>query len=156
MFKNIVVPLDGSATAEVALPVAQGLAQALGARITIVRVVDTSAIARSLAPTATDAIGISTNMSQMLDTIIGAEKADAATYLDKVAGDLWAAGIDVKTDLREGSAGDEILESIGADDVDAAAIATHGRSGIKRTIFGSDADLLVRESGKPIVVVKAK
>ena len=156
MFKNIVVPLDGSATAEAALPAAKGLAQALGARLTLVRVVDTGAIARSLAPAATDAVGLSSNMSQMLDTIIAAEKEDAAMYLDKVADDLRAAGIDVATDMRDGSAGDEILEAVEDDDVDAAAIATHGRSGLKRTIYGSVADLLIRESGKPILVVRSK
>jgi nucleotide-binding universal stress UspA family protein len=40
--------------------------------------------------------------------------------------------------------------------VDIVAVATHGRSGISRTIFGSVADQLIRESGKPVLVIKAK
>ncbi|MEE8518205.1 MAG: universal stress protein [Dehalococcoidia bacterium] len=42
-----------------------------------------------------------------------------------------------------------------AEVVDVAAVATHGRSGLSRTFFGSVADKLIRESGKPVLVVKA-
>ena len=42
-----------------------------------------------------------------------------------------------------------------AEVIDVAAVATHGRSGISRTFFRSVADKLIRESGKPVLVVKA-
>jgi len=54
------------------------------------------------------------------------------------------------------AAGDELLEAIEGEHVDVVAVATHGRSGISRTIFGSAADQLIRESGKPVLVIKAK
>lgn len=36
------------------------------------------------------------------------------------------------------------------------AIATHGRSGLGRLVFGSVADFVLRESGLPILLVKPK
>jgi nucleotide-binding universal stress UspA family protein len=49
-----------------------------------------------------------------------------------------------------------LLEAIEEEHVDLAAAATHGRSGISRTIFGSVADQLIRESAKPVLVIKPK
>ena len=43
MFKNILVPLDGSSLAEVILPAARSLGGHLGARVTLLHVVEPSA-----------------------------------------------------------------------------------------------------------------
>ena len=132
MFKHILVPLDGSEVAEVALPIVQPLAQELRAKVTLVRVVDIGAVSRSVVPAASDAGGFTQEMQDIINES------------------------EVVTEGREGAPGDELLAAVEADGVDAAAIATHGRSGITRTIFGSVADQLIRESGKPIIVIKAK
>lgn len=155
MFRNILVPLDGSDTAEVVLPIAESLAKDLGAKVTIVRVVDVSAITRSIAPAAVDSTGFSPDMQKLIDQTVTAEKDDAGEYLAKVEAGLKAAGVDAATEVREGGAGEELLRAIHEDHIDMAAVATHGRSGLTRTIFGSVADRLIRESGKPILVVRA-
>ena len=153
MLKNILVPLDGSDTAEVVLPIAKGFGQDVGGHITLVRVVDVNAIIRSMVPATTDVI--SGEIQRIIDDTVQAEIKDAEAYLAEAAAELRKAKVDVATQVRQGSAGEELLEAIEAEDVDAAAIATHGRSGVSRTIFGSVADQLIRESGKPVIVVKA-
>jgi len=36
------------------------------------------------------------------------------------------------------------------------AIATHGRSGLRRGVFGSVADYVLRESGLPMLVIRPR
>jgi nucleotide-binding universal stress UspA family protein len=40
--------------------------------------------------------------------------------------------------------------------IDLICIATHGRSGLGRVVFGSVADIVLRKSGLPILVIKPK
>jgi nucleotide-binding universal stress UspA family protein len=156
MFKNILVPLDGSETAEVVLDTAQGLAKTLGATLNLVRVVDIAAITRSIVPASGEMGVITQEIQDMIDEAIAADLKEAEDYLKAAGERLQRSGVAVTTELRQGVAGDELIEAINARHIDAVCIATHGRSGISRTIFGSVADRLIRESGKPVLVIKAK
>ena len=156
MFKNILVPLDGSEVAEVVLAVAKDLGQALSAHVTLVRVVDVAAITRSIVPASNDMGAITQEIQNIIDDTANAELKEAEDYLNGAAKAFTAAGIEVSTQVRQGIAGDELLEAIEEEHIDVAAVATHGRSGISRTIFGSVADKLIRESGKPVLVIKAQ
>ena len=154
MFKNILVPLDGSDVAEVVLATTKGLAKALGARVSLIRVVDTSAITRTVMPASVDESLVVNDLS-IINQTVEAELKEAKDYLARVATGFSADGIEVSTQVRQGVAGEEIIEAIEEEHIDVAMVATHGRSGIKRTIFGSVADHLIRESGKPVLVIKA-
>ena len=154
MFKNILVPLDGSDVAEVVLATTKGLAKALGARVSLIRVVDTSAITRTVMPASVDESLVVNDLS-IINQTVEAELKEAKDYLARVATGFSADGIEVSTQVRQGGAGEEIIEAIEEEHIDVAMVATHGRSGIKRTIFGSVADHLIRESGKPVLVIKA-
>ena len=155
MIQHILVPLDGSETAEVVLPYVKSMAQGLKAKLTLVRVVDVGAIARSVAPAAPDAAGFTAELQNIIDESVAAELADARAYLDAQSASLRGDGVTVETEVREGSPSEQVLAAIEADGVDMAAIASHGRSGITRTLFGSVADELIRNSGKPVMVIKA-
>src|SRR5690348_758316 len=75
MFKRILVPLDGSARAEQALPIAVRLAQASGGTILLVQVVPPAMeYTRGLAPA-----------PLWIEQIVNAELDDAASYLKKIA-----------------------------------------------------------------------
>jgi nucleotide-binding universal stress UspA family protein len=156
MFKNILVPLDGSDTAEVVLDSAKELGKGLGAHLTLVRVVDIAALTRSIVPASNDMGGVTGEIQEIIDETIAAELKEAEDYLAVLGKQCEADGIQISTQVRQGVAGDELLEAIEEEHIDVAAIATHGRSGISRTIFGSVADQLIRESGKPVLVIKAK
>ncbi|MEX2598453.1 MAG: universal stress protein [Dehalococcoidia bacterium] len=152
MFKHIVVPLDGSDLAESVLPMVASLSKQLDAKVTLIRVVDTNAITRAVVPATPEGGGFTSELQDIIDETVAAEVKEAREYLDKATKRL--EGANVATEIREGTPGDELLEAIEADDVDASVIATHGRSGLSRTIFGSVADHLIRHSGKPVIVVK--
>ena len=154
MFKHLLVPLDGSPLAESVLPLVASLGKQLDARVTLVRVVDVNAITRSVIPATPEGAGFAPEMQEIIDETIAAEVKEATDYLAGASQRL--TGTNVVTEVREGSPGDELLEAVEAEGVDAAVIATHGRSGLTRTIFGSVADHLVRHSGKPIIVVNPK
>jgi nucleotide-binding universal stress UspA family protein len=156
MFKNILVPLDGSDTAEVVLESAKELGKALGAHLTLVRVVDIAALTRSIVPASNDMGAVTHEIQDIIDETVSAELKDAEDYLNGLGKQCQADGIEVSTQVRQGVAGEELLEAVEEEHIDLAAIATHGRSGISRSIFGSVADQLVRESGKPVLVIKAR
>ncbi len=154
MFNHILVPLDGSDLAESVLPMVESLGRQLKSKVTVLRVVDVNAITRSMLPATPDGGGYSGDMQKIIDETIAAEVKEARDYLDSVVKRL--AGVDIAAEVREGVPDEEIMNAIETEGVDVAAIATHGRSGLGRTIFGSVADHLIRESGKPIIVVKPK
>lgn len=52
----------------------------------------------------------------------------------------------VTTMIREGRAGEAIVEAAGASGAAIEPIATHGRSGFRRAILGSVADSVVRHA----------
>src|SRR5687767_2483574 len=99
--KKLVVPLDGSAFAEAALPWATHLAKAHGLKVTLVRVVATY---RHSTP-----IGPDTELQHT-----GRDWKEAAIYLGTVRQRLEAEGIDVDADVREGLVGSKIADA--ADD----------------------------------------
>jgi len=140
MFDNILVPLDGSDTAEIVLPMVQELSTKLGSTIILVRVVDVNAITRSVVPAGPDDATLSEQVQEIITDTVTSELKEAEEYLATVEANLKKAGATVTTEVLQGVAGPEVLKAIEADHVDVAAIATHGRSGIGRTIFGSVAD----------------
>src|ERR687886_1590142 len=107
MFSTVLVPLDGSPAAATALPAARALATALGAQVSLLRVVR-----RPVA---------------LLDGHAD-EIRDAATYLDGLARELTASGLRVKTNVRSGEVVDAILAEIDEQGVDLVVMATRGHS----------------------------
>ena len=52
-----------------------------------------------------------------------------------------------------GPVGETIIGYIQNEPVDLVAIATHGRSGLGKMLFGSVADYILRESGLPVLII---
>lgn len=133
---RIVVPLDGSETAEAALPMARLLAGALGASVELVRVHGIT-YGRGEDPVETDVL------------------ASARGYLEEKARELAAAsGAAVDTVLREGPVASEVLEHLGDHAEGIVVMTTHGRSGFSRLWLGSVAEQLVRSSPWPVLLVR--
>jgi nucleotide-binding universal stress UspA family protein len=138
MLSKILVPLDGSQLAERALPVAEWLAQASRGHIILVRAVQASTFP-----------GIDAREAQV------SALADAQAYLDERVGDLTANGLTVETATPYGEPAPEILEEIQLRQADLVVMATHGRSGVGRLVYGSVADAVLHRSPVPVVMVPA-
>ena len=128
----MLVPLGGCPAAT-ALPAARALATALGAQVSLLRVVR-----RPVA---------------LLDGHAD-EIRDAATYLDGLARELTASGLRVKTNVRSGEVVEAILAEIDEQRVDLVVMATRGHSGVVRAVLGSVAGEVLSRSPVPVVLLR--
>ena len=132
----IFVPLDGSELAEQAVPYADALAAALKRAIVLMIATRTPEVWNNV-PAAGD--------------YDGKAHAHCVENLEKVRRRLQTS--DVRIDVRDGFARDEILHA--ADDSHASLIiaTSHGRSGITRWMYGSIASHLIHQSDVPLLIV---
>ena len=143
MYTKILTPLDGSTTAEKALPYARFLAGALKLPIELLAVVDIAEMATHL----------SADRARHLDTIIQDIVRHSEEYLKRVAGSL--PGGSTKCMVEKGRAEQVIVETAAADKGTLVAMATHGRSGINRWLLGSVAEKVLRGTSNPLLLVRA-
>jgi nucleotide-binding universal stress UspA family protein len=149
MFSRIVVPLDGSALAEKALPQAVELAQATGTPMHLVRVLDFSYLAK-LAGYPIHGTYVEASVFQQA---LQDEHDAAATYLEAKKEEQEEKGLTVTTALFSGSPAPEIVAATGPDDL--IVMSTHGRGGLARWFIGSVAEAVVRKSSGPVMLVRA-
>ena len=144
MFKQILVPLDGSSRAEQALPVVARLARASGGTIVLMRV----------AKLPMDYGGGFTQVPLLTEQIIETELDNADDYLKSVATSDTFRGITVKTEAMFGQPLQDILSVAESRQVDLIVICSHGRTGLKRWALGSIAQGLAHQSSVPLLVLR--
>ena len=126
MYKRIMVPLDGSDLAQSALPHAVELARALEATLLLFYVRDPRS---------------------------GSVEA-ARRYLAFVRDEQAASGVPIEILVGEGHVAAAIIGAAEQQQIDLIAMATHGRSGMQRVVYGSVAEQVLRSSSKPILLVR--
>jgi nucleotide-binding universal stress UspA family protein len=149
MYEHILVPLDGSELSEAVLPHVQALAAKLGATLLLLRVANVSA-------TIMAATGPDTGMvaPDLIEEVIEDQEDDAKTYLERLGERLKAGGCQVSWQVVEGSPAPAIVDAARKSSCDLIALATHGRTGLVRTVLGSVADAVVRESHLPVLLIR--
>jgi nucleotide-binding universal stress UspA family protein len=150
MFKRILVCLDGSKLAEQIMPYAIEEAIRFQGKLVLLQVVQEPV---AFSP------GIPGEGSVPVETDTMAERTKEALniardYLERLAAPLHKRGIQVKTVAIPGTAGEAILDYANTNSINLIAIATHGRGGLRRAVFGSVADRVLRESGLPVLVIR--
>lgn len=139
MFRHILVTLDGSEYSERALGYARDLAQATGARISLI-----SVILRPDSP--------HTPTVPKLDED---SRKRALAYLDGKAGTLRAAGVkDVATEVRFGEPASLIADLATERQVDLIAMSTHGLGASGRYALGSIALKVLMTAPCPVFMVR--
>lgn len=148
MQEHILVPLDGSALAETALPAAARLARMTGCALTLLRVVEPPIPHSHLAwPTGGPVSPIRSD-----DT----DHALCTHYLQQVAERLRAPDLAVTTAVRDGEPAGSIVEYAHQHPaITRIAMATHGRSGVNRMVFGSVAEKVRYGTTIPLLLVHA-
>ena len=137
--RNVLLPLDGSELALGIVPIAESFARAMDARITLLRVIPTMA-------------GVGVFGLVPLPQLAAEAAARANSELGELASTLRAHGIDATpVVVQSPSVAPAILEYARQSDVDAIAIATHGRGGLGRAALGSVADKVVRGTDLPVL-----
>jgi nucleotide-binding universal stress UspA family protein len=144
MFKHLLVPLDGSELAEIALPMAKAIAVRFESEITLLRAVHLPHyIGDGL-----DFTEVYTNLSENM-------QAEATAYLKAKQKGLLAAGFNANCHLVIGEPpADAILLAADELGVDAIVMSTHGRGGVMRWVFGSVADKVLQQARVPILLAR--
>jgi nucleotide-binding universal stress UspA family protein len=152
MYEHLLVALDGSPTAERVLEHTEALAKAFGSTVTLFRATITTEalIAQNAAGTSVGDVGPLVDPTPILE----AERAEAVSYLDSVAGRLKQHNLTVNTEHFEGPPADEIVERARALGVSLILMTTHGRSGLGRMVFGSVAETVLRHAPCPVLLVR--
>ncbi len=138
---RVLIPLDGSAFAEKALPVAEQLAATLDAELMLLRVVYPPS------PVLTQEWMVASYLAEELET----SELAARQYLEGVADRLSRSGRPVSIEVRIGTPA-SVIADIGAD-IAFLVMATHGRTGTERLMMGSIANVVVRRGEVPLVLV---
>jgi nucleotide-binding universal stress UspA family protein len=150
MIKRIVVPLDGSKLAEMALPHAVAVALANNFGLTLLRV------AVSSAPITTAPWGAVPPPNAWDDWV--EEEREGHNYLQSVAERLHPFGFDVHTLMMENESGPAsgIISYVEQHpEVTLIAMSTHGKSGLTRWVFGSVAEKVLHASPIPLLLVRS-
>ena len=141
MYSKLLIPLDGSKTAEKVLPFARILAGALKLPIELLEVVDIGAATAHIAA----------DKARYLARIIAESESASREHLDEIAATF--AGFPVNCKVERGRPADVIIERAEAEKGTLIAMATHGRSGINRWLMGSVADRVVHYSHIPVMLI---
>jgi nucleotide-binding universal stress UspA family protein len=140
MYNKIVVPLDGSPLAEVALPYAEEVAGKLGKKITLLTVMPP------------DDVKQQTSHHSYISNITDNTIQQIKKYADNPVKD----DIKVESATRWGSPAEGILSFVRKGHPCLIVMATHGRSGLSRWAIGSVADKIVRASNmQPLLLIRA-
>ena len=145
MYETLLVPLDGSPSAECVMPHVRELLRGVAdPRVVFLRVIEPL-------PTFDDG-DVLLSESELRDVGIRRE-AEARAYLEGAATTHFpGAAIEV----MHGTPAEAIAEAAGRHGAGLIVMATHGRSGVARWILGSVAERVLRLSPVPVVMVRAE
>lgn len=144
MFTKILVPLDGSARAERAIPVAARIAKSRNASIVLLRVVSELAdVGGYMIPS------VATDQS-----VVEREEFEARDYLNALVKNHALHGLKVETLVEFGLPAQVILDAIKTEGIDGVIIGSHGRTGLSRWVLGSVAQPIVRHSLAPVLLLR--
>jgi len=143
MYKKILVPLDGSKTAEGVLPHAKALAYSEGAEIVLLNVASNPAQEFAFEDPA------------IAGYSVAEEDKKATEYMSKICDELKAAGFKVSCHIRQGSPANTILKISEQMNIDVITMSTHGRNWPATWLIGSVAERVVRHSKVPVMMIRA-
>jgi len=144
MFKHILVPVDGSATAQRAVETAAGLARAFGSAVTVIYVIDPYPYT-----------GLGSDFAYGQAEYLAAANAEAQEATQAARHTLAAAGVPVNTAVIEAHAvWRGIIDTASERGVDLIVMGSHGRRGLEKMVLGSVAQRVLTHAQLPVFVVR--
>ena len=148
MYQKILVPLDGSRLAEVALAHVEQLAWELGSSLLLLRVVRPPRSVEHPWPEEMMAL------NRQREAVF---RREAETYLAARRGELRNKKIPVETYvIVSETVAAAILDFAQREGVDLIAMSTHGRSGLGRWVYGSVAEKVLQGAPCPVLLIRAR
>ncbi|WP_257299111.1 universal stress protein [Haloarchaeobius sp. FL176] len=147
MYDRILIPTDGSETAELAVERALAIAEQFDSAVDTLYVVDTDALELSLGTEQVDRVR-SGRFGEMDEL-----EAKAREATDHVVEAGRERGVDVTAHFRAGQPHKVIADFAEDRDVDLVVMGSHGRSGVRRVLLGSVTENVLRSTHRPVMVV---
>jgi nucleotide-binding universal stress UspA family protein len=144
MFKHILIPVDGSPTAQKAVETAAGLAKAFGSSVTAIYVIDPYPFT-----------GLGSDFAYGQAEYLSAAALEAKEATQRAQEMLNQAGVSVKTQVVEAHAAWrgilDTAEKVGADLI---VMGSHGRRGLEKMVLGSVTQRVLSHTHLPVFVVR--
>jgi nucleotide-binding universal stress UspA family protein len=146
MYKKILVPLDGSERAEAILPHVIEMALCNQASVILLQVIEREVVLVSPYDPLT---------SFESESLVERQVAEAEAYLARKCAYLQESGITAHSRIERGPVVETIIEVADAADIELIAMASHGRSGLARVIFGSAATGVLQHARQPLLLIRS-
>jgi len=156
MIKRLLVPLDGSPFGSRAIKYAIEIARRFSADILLLQVIKPATLvagSTGMAP----GIESPTTVEIAMKAALEDDKrnvARARRYLGGKIRGIKAQGIKGSYQVVVGEPSRAIMKFSRQEHIDLIVMTTHGKSGLRRAIMGSVTDAVIRESGKPVLVIR--
>lgn len=145
MFNHILVPVDGSETANLALNKASELAKTLGSKVTVMYVIDPYPFT-----------GVGADFAYGQTQYLSAATAEANNVLDAAKASMQEAGVVAQAALSEGHAVHQgILNTLESTGADLIVMGSHGRRGLEKLMLGSVTQRVLGVVHIPVLVVRS-
>ncbi|MEO5718254.1 MAG: universal stress protein [Chthoniobacterales bacterium] len=143
--RKILVPVDFSKSSLTGARYAARLARSTGATLRFLHVVFPFSTVVGI-----DRMGA--NTKSVIQTATDMAQEEMARLMKM----KFLRGLTCETEMRVGSAVEEISGESSRPEVDLLVLSTHGRTGFKRTLLGSVAEHVVRYSESPVLTVPSR
>jgi nucleotide-binding universal stress UspA family protein len=140
-YKRVLVALDGSTACEAVLRFLMEIAGPLDMTVMLLHVLE------PITPQVVE--------GTIVVDDIEARRHEAEEYLAPISAALRSQGVDTAWAIRRGRPADEILAAAQEGGADLIAMATHGRTGLGRLLFGSVAEAVLRRATVPVFMIRS-
>jgi len=146
MYKTILVPLDGSKRAEAILPHVKNLSLCFNSKVIFFIVAEPS---------------LMLEYDEVIDMARYLEKCDhqrkeTEVYLASLQEEFRVKGINVQTRIGHGLVVKAIIDAAERENADLVAMASHGRTGLSRTFYGSVAAGVLQRIDRPLLIIRSR
>ena len=139
MYHRILVPLENTPTDAHIVAHVLGLARHCGASVVFIHVAD----------------GWAARNITHLNLRESEEIREDREYIERVAGDMTAAGLAAESVLATGDPAKEIVQAAAREGCDLIAMATHGHKLLGDVVYGSVANAVRHATSVPVLLVRA-
>ncbi|MBE0472703.1 universal stress protein [Rhodoferax sp.] len=144
MFNHILVPVDGSETAQIAVVKASALAKAFGSQVTVIYVIDPYPFT-----------GVGTDFAYGQAEYLNAATALANEAIQLAKQAFVDAGVKVDSSVIEAhTAWRGIVEAGDSLQADLIVMGSHGRNALEKLVLGSVAQAVLSHTKLPVLVVR--
>jgi nucleotide-binding universal stress UspA family protein len=144
-FSKILLPLDGSAAGEAALPLVSEIAAALKAQVMVLAVIETSQRVHTIG-------GL--DFIRFPEQEVEKMKLAMSDYLECIVKKLDDRRVEARREIRSGHAAEEILKFAKTAGATLVAMSSHGKSGLREWVFGSVSNKVLHAGKTHLLLVR--